>query len=75
MGLVMINHQNLQGEEIPGSIIDGGSRVNVISPAMPLQLVIGGHAFEIAAIVLVLDSLGAYPILVGLPWLHSANMK
>ena len=36
---------------------------------------IGSHTFEIAAIVLALDALGAYPLLLGSPWLHSGNIK
>ena len=38
-------------------------------------IVIGGHHFEISAVVLALDTLGAYPILLGRPWLRSANIK
>ena len=40
-----------------------------------LKTVIGGHAFEIAAVVCALDAPGAYPILLGRPWLHYTNIK
>ena len=40
-----------------------------------LCIVIGGHRFDISAVVLALDAPGAYPILLGRPWLHSANIK
>ena len=39
------------------------------------KTVIGGHAFEIAAIILALAAPGAFPILLGRPWLRSANIK
>ena len=40
-----------------------------------LFVVIGGHLFEISAVVLSLESPGAYPLLLGRPWLRSANIK
>ena len=40
-----------------------------------LRIVIGGHTFEISTVVLALDTLEAYPILLGRPWLLSSNMK
>ena len=40
-----------------------------------LYIVIGGHLFEISAVVLSLESPGAYPLLLGRPWLRSANIK
>ena len=42
---------------------------------MKLGIVVGGHRFEISAVVLDLDNPGAYPILLGRPWLRSANIK
>ena len=112
MGLAVIDHQNpaikvvLQGKEIPGCIVDGGSRVNLINKATcnrlgitewelclfwppmadtcsvrplglvrKLQIVIGGHAFEIAVVVLALNAPSAYPILLGHPWLRSTSIK
>ena len=40
-----------------------------------LSIVIGGHLFEISAVVLSLESSRAYPLLLGRPRLHSANIK
>ena len=37
-----------------------------------LSIIIGGHLFEISA---VLEAPGAYPLLLGRPWLRSANIK
>ena len=108
----VVDHRNLaiklvlQGQEVAGCIIDGGSGVNVISAktceqlgisdweACPfwlrmadtrsvrplglirkLGIIIGGHRFEISAVVLSLNAPGAYPILLGRPWLRSANIK
>ena len=40
-----------------------------------LSIVVGGHLFEISAVVLSLESPGAYALLLGRPWLRSANIK
>ena len=40
-----------------------------------LGIVVGGHHFDISTVVLALDAPGAYPILLGRPWLRSANIK
>ena len=40
-----------------------------------LKIVIGGHAFDITIIVLAVDAPSAYAILLGHPWLCSANIK
>ena len=40
-----------------------------------LGIIVGGHHFDISAVVLALDAPGAYPILLGKPWLCSANIK
>ena len=40
-----------------------------------LEIVVGSYAFEISAIVLPLDAPGAYPLLLGWPWLRAANIK
>ena len=40
-----------------------------------LEIVVGSYAFEISAIVLALEAPGAYPLLLGRPWLRSANIK
>ena len=96
----------IKGREVPGTIVDGGSGVNVISlrtcntlgiqewepcpfwlrmadtssvrPAgliWDLEVTIGGHAFRISAIVLQLNTQGAYPLLLGRPWLQTAHIK
>ena len=40
-----------------------------------LGIIVGGHRFDISAMVLAQDALGAYPILLGRPWLRAANIK
>ena len=40
-----------------------------------LKITIGGHAFRISAVVLKLSAPGAYPILLGRPWLKTALIK
>ena len=40
-----------------------------------LGIVVGGHQFDVSAVVLALDAPGAYPILLGRPWLRSAHIK
>ena len=40
-----------------------------------LSIVVGGHLFEISAVVLALESSGTYPLLLGRPGLRSANIK
>ena len=40
-----------------------------------LPIIIGGHSFEISAVVLALESPGAYPVLLGRPWLRAASVK
>ena len=111
-GSTVLDEQNpaikviIKGKEVPSSIVDRGSRVNVISQATcdqlsiqewdicpcwlrmantnfvrPLNLIqnpiitIGGYSFEISAVVLKLDAQGAYPLLLGRPWLRTANIK
>ena len=92
----------LQGQEVAGCIVNGGSGVNVISTttcerlrissweACPfwlrmadarsvlprkLGIIVGGHRFDILAVVLALDAPGTYPILLGRLWLQAANIK
>ena len=96
----------VKGKEIIGTIIDGGSGVNVInrqtcdnlrirewepcpfwlrmadtSSVHPtslirnLEVTIGGHVFRISAVVLQLNVQGAYPLLLGRPWLRTAHIK
>ena len=38
-------------------------------------IIVGGHRFDISAVVLALDAPGAYPMLLGRPWLRSTNIK
>ena len=40
-----------------------------------LAIIIAEHMFEISVVVLALDAPGAYPLLLGRPWLRSANIK
>ena len=40
-----------------------------------LDVTIGGHAFRISAVVLQLNVQGAYPLLLGRPWLRTAHIK
>ena len=40
-----------------------------------LEVTIGGHAFRISAVVLQLNAQGAYPLLLGRPWLQTAHIK
>ena len=96
----------VKGKELPGTIIDGGSGVNVISlrtcdalgiqewepcpfwlrmadtsSVRPtglirdLEVTIGGHTFRISAVVLQLQAQGAYPLLLGCPWLKTTHIK
>ena len=39
------------------------------------ELLIGGHLFRSAAVVLKLDGPGAYPLLLGQPWLKTTRIK
>ena len=38
-------------------------------------MVLGGHSFQISAVILHLEAPGAYPLLLGRPWLKTANIK
>ena len=40
-----------------------------------LSIVVGDHLFEISVVVQSLKSPGAYPLLLGRPWLRSVNLK
>ena len=40
-----------------------------------LSVIIGGHLLKISAVLLALEAPGAYPLLLGRPWLRSANIK
>ena len=96
----------VKGREIPGTIIDGGAGMHVISlrtcntlgiqdwepcpfwlrmadtsSVQPtglicdLEVTIGGHTFHISALVLPLQAQGAYPLLLGRPWLKTSHIK
>ena len=85
----------VQGQDLPGSIVDGGSGINVINKLTydrlgiqwetypfwlrmvdtsivrpiglirQLDVIIGGHTFQISSVVLKLQAQGAYPLLLG----------
>ena len=40
-----------------------------------LDIVIGGHSFQISVVVLHLEASGAYMLLLGRPWLRRTNIK
>ena len=40
-----------------------------------LDFILGVHTFTISIVVLWLDALGAYPLLLGRPWLYTENIK
>ena len=40
-----------------------------------LEVTIGGHVFRISAVVLQLNVQGAYPLLLGWPWLRMTHIK
>ena len=40
-----------------------------------LDFTLGGHMFTISAVVLRLEAQGAYPMLLGRPWLRTTNIK
>ena len=40
-----------------------------------LDVIVGGYTFQILVVVLQLDAIGAYPLLLGQPWLKIANIK
>ena len=40
-----------------------------------LDVIFEGYSFQISAVVLQLDAVGAYPLWLGRPWLKTANIK
>ena len=40
-----------------------------------LEVVLGGHSFLISVVILHLEAPGAYPLLLGRPWLKTTNIK
>ena len=51
------------------------STVRPLGLIRQLDVIIGGYTFQISAIVLQLDLVGAYPLFLGRPWLKIANIK
>jgi hypothetical protein len=51
------------------------STVRPIGLLRQLDVVVGGHSFQISAVILHLETQGAYPLLLGRPWLKTANIK
>ena len=51
------------------------STVRPIGLLRQLDVIIGGHSFQISAVILQLETQGAYPLLLGRPWLKTANIK
>ena len=49
--------------------------VRPLSLIRKLGIIIDGHRFDITVVVLALNVSGAYPMLLGRPWLYSANIK
>ena len=51
------------------------STVMLLGLIRQLDVIIGGHTFQISAVVLKLEAQGAYPLLLGRPWLRTTNIK
>ena len=51
------------------------STVRPIGLLWQLDVVLGGHTFQISAVVLHLEAPGAYPLLLGRPWLKTTNIR
>ena len=51
------------------------STVRPLGLIRQLKVIVGGYSFQISAVVLQLDSVQAYPLLLGRPWLKTANIK
>ena len=49
--------------------------VRLIGLLRQLDVVLGGHNFQISAVILHLEAPGAYPLLLGHPWLKRDNIK
>ena len=61
-------------ENCPLGMADTSS-VHPLGLLSKLSVIIGGHLFEISILVLALEAQGAYPLLLGRPWLRSTNIK
>ena len=51
------------------------STVRPLGLIRQLDVIVGGHSFQILAVVLHLDATGAYLLLLGRPWRKTANIK
>ena len=51
------------------------STVRPIGLLRQLDIVLGGHTFQISTVVLHLEAPRTYPLLLGRPWLKTANIK
>ena len=51
------------------------STVKPLGSIQQLDIIIGGHTFQISVVVLKLEAQGAYPLMLGRPWLRMANIK
>ena len=51
------------------------STVRPLGLIRQLDIIIGGYTFQISAILLKLEAQGAYPLLLGRPWLWATNIK
>ena len=111
-GLTVMDEQSpsikviIRGQEVAGTIVDGGSGVNVINEITcdklgitkwdvcpfllrmvdistvwtlglirQLDVILGGHTFQISTIVLHMNAPRVYPLLFDRPWLKMANIK
>ena len=51
------------------------STVRPIGLLRQLDVVVGGHSFQISVVILHLEAHGAYSLILGRPWLKTANIK
>ena len=51
------------------------STVRPLGLIRQLDVILGGHTFQIFAMVLHMEVVGAYPLLLGRPWLKTVNIK
>mgnify|MGYP002775619851 CR=1 FL=1 len=51
------------------------STVRPLGLIRQLDIIIGGYTFQISAILLKLEAQGAYPLLLGRPWLWTTNIN
>ena len=51
------------------------SRIRPLGLIRQLDVILGGHTFQISAVVLHMEASATYPLLLGRPWLKIANNK